>query len=205
LSEASGGRSAFAEALFRTGALRFGRFTLPDGRSSSYFLDLGVVPSDPEAYGLAVAACEALAKAVGEGGFDAVAGVGAAGAIISSPLALAWRKPLLSVRKGEGQGAGRVVGAVQPGWRTLVIDDAVATGGTLAYATEALRRSGCLVKDAVVLVDRLEGGKGRLGAGGVRLSSFMDVKELVETLHASKKVTKADLQAVLKQVGHARS
>ncbi len=67
-------------------------------------------------------------------------------------------------------------------------------------AVEALRAAGCVVKDAVVLVDRLEGGKANLASLGVRLSAFADVKELVGILREKKKVTKADHEAVLEQM-----
>ena len=56
MPEPTGGRAALAEALFRIGALRFGKFTLASGKSSSYYLDLWVVPSDPQAYELTILA-----------------------------------------------------------------------------------------------------------------------------------------------------
>lgn len=191
-----------AEALFRIGALRFGKFTLASGKSSSYYLDLRVVPSDPEAYGLAVSAYLAAAKELGEGRFDSVAGVATAGVTVSSPLAYLLKKPMVYVRREEkGHGLGKLVeGAVVPGWRCLVVDDLVTTGGSMLSAVDALRRSGCVVKDALVLVDRLEGGKQNLARAGVGLTSFVDVRELVETLYQEKKVTKADYQAVLRQM-----
>jgi orotate phosphoribosyltransferase len=200
------GRVALAEALFRIGALRFGKFTLSSGRASSYYLDLRVVPSDPEAYMLAVEAYKAVVKEIGEGNVDVVAGVATAGVTISSPLAYVLRKPMVYVRKEEkGHGLGRQVeGAVRPGWKALVVDDLVTTGGSIISAVEALRKSGCVVKEAAVLVDRLEGGKANLAAAGVRLSAFADIKELVGTLYQEKKVTKGDYEAVLKQFGGGR-
>jgi orotate phosphoribosyltransferase len=202
LSDGSSGRVALAEALFRIGALRFGRYTLASGKTSSYYLDLRVVPSDPVAYELAVSAYQRMAKEVGEGSFDAIAGVATAGVTISSPLAYVMRKPMVYVRseeKGHGMGK-RVEGAVRPGWRALVVDDLVTTGGSVISAVEALRRSGCVVSDSLVLVDRLEGGRENLKSAGVRLHAFADIKELVEILHGERKVTKADLEAVLKQM-----
>ena len=204
-SEPVSGRVALADALFRIGALRFGKFTLTSGKSSSYYLDLRVVPSDPEAYGLAIAAYLAAVKEIGEQSFDVVAGVATAGVTISSPLAYALRKPMVYVRSEEkGHGLGKLVeGAVCPGWRALVVDDLVTTGGSVVSAVDALRRSGCGVESALVLVDRLEGGKERLSRMGVRLFAFADIRGLVETLYQEKKVTKADYEAVLKQMGGA--
>ena len=202
MSDIVSGRVALAEALFRIGALRFGKFTLASGKSSSYYVDLRVVPSDPDAYSLAVSAYLAAAKEIGESKFDVVAGVATAGVTISSPLAYLLRKPMVYVRKEEkGHGLGKQVeGMVRPGWRALVVDDLATTGGSIMSAVEALRRSGCVVEDAVVLVDRLEGGKANLAKVKVKLSSFADVKELVEILYQEKKVTKGDYEAVVKQM-----
>ncbi len=202
MSEPVGGRAALAEALFRIGALRFGKFTLASGRMSPYYLDLRMVPSDPQTYKLEIAAYEAIVKEIGENTIDVVAGVATAGVTISSPLAYLLGKPMVYVRREEKEhGLGKQVeGAVRPGWRALVVDDLVTTGESMVSAIEALRKAGCVVKDSVVLVDRLEGGKANLAAAGVKLSSFTDVKDLVETLYQSKKVTKGDYEAVLKQM-----
>ena len=207
MAESVGGRGALAEALFRIGALRFGKFTLASGKSSSYYLDLRVVPSDPDAYALTVEAYKAVVGEIGEKNFDVVAGVATAGVTISSVLAFLLKKPMVYVRKEEkGHGLGRLVeGAVRPGWRALVIDDLVTTGGSIVSAVEVLRKSGCVVKEAAVLVDRLEGGKASLAAAGVKLSSFVDVRELVGMLYERKKVTKGDYAAVLKQMGGGRA
>jgi orotate phosphoribosyltransferase len=207
MSEGVGGRAALAEGLFRIGALRFGRFTLASGKSSPYYLDLRMVPSDPEAYKLEIAAYQAVAGEIGEKNFDLVAGVATAGVTISSPLAYLLGKPMVYVRSEEkGHGLGKLVeGAVRPGWRALVVDDLVTTGGSILSAVEALRKAGCIVKDSVVLVDRLEGAKANLAAAGVKLRSFTNVKDLVETLYMGKKVTKRDYEAVLKQMGSERT
>ncbi len=202
MSEPLTGRAAIAEALFRTGALRFGKFTLASGRQSSYYLDLRVIPSYPEVFALAIEAYREMAEQVGVKNFDVVAGVATAGVAISSPLAFVLKKPMVYVRREEkGHGLGRTVeGASHPGWRALVVDDLVTTGGSIISAVEALRKGGCVVKEAAVLVDRLEGGKANLEAIGVRLNACVDVNELVEVLFQGKRITKRDYEAVLKQV-----
>ena len=110
MSDIVSGRVALAQALFRIGALRFGKFTLASGKSSSYYVDLRVLPSDPDAYQLAVSAYLAAAKGIGESRFDLVAGVATAGVTVSSPLAYLLRKPMVYVRKEEmGHGLGKQV------------------------------------------------------------------------------------------------
>lgn len=201
-SDSEGGRLALAESLFRIGAIRFGKFTLSSGKPSSYYLDLRVIPSYPDAYALEIEAFKAVAKGIGEENFDVIAGVATAGVVISSPLAFLLKKPTVYVRKEQKEhGLERAVeGALQPRWRALVIDDVVTTGSSIMWAVEGLRKVGCVVKEAAVLVDRLEGGKENLAAQGVRLSAFIDVIDLVGSLYTRKMIPKKDYEAVLKQV-----
>jgi len=196
------GKTALAEALFRIGALRFGKFTLASGKRSSYYLDLRVIPSFPEVYAQAIEAYRELADEIGEENFDVVAGVATAGVTISSPLAFLLKKPMVYVRKEEkGHGLGRQVeGATRPGQKALVIDDLVTTGGSVISAIEALRKTGCAVKEAAVLVDRLEGGRANLASIGVKLNSYAQVTELIEILYQGRKMTKGDYEAVDKQI-----
>jgi len=202
MSEPPTSKAVLARSLFEIGAVRFGKFTLASGRTSSYYINLRMVPSYPEAYSAVIGAYQGLARSLGESEFEALAGVATAGIAFSSPLAFVMRKPMLYVRsqeKGHGLG-GLVEGAARPGLRALVVDDLATTGGSMLLAVKALREAGCKVGDALVLVDRLEGGKDSLLREGVRLHSFVDVKELVEIMRRSKKVTKREYDAVLRQV-----
>ena len=201
-SDSDAAKGALAHWLFTIGALRFGKFTLSSGKPSSYYLDLRVVPSYPEAYWIAIAAYRRMISEIGEKNFDVIAGVATAGVTLSSPLAYLLKKPMVYVRREEkGHGLGRMVeGAVSPGSRALLVDDLVTTGGSVIAAVEALRKSGCVVKDAAVLVDRLEGGSANLRRVGVQLHAFARVTELVEALYQGKKMTKGNYEAVLRQM-----
>jgi orotate phosphoribosyltransferase len=202
MSETQDGKAALADALFGIGALRFGRFTLASGRTSSYYLDLRIVPSYPEVYSLVVDAYRRGAAEVGDAGFEAIAGVATAGIAFSSPLAYLLKKPMLYVRSAaKGHGLDKLVeGAVRPGLKALVVDDLVTTGGSVLGAVGALRAAGCRVGDALALVDRLEGGKANLRREGVRLHCCADVMGLVEAIYRARKVTKKEYEAVQRQI-----
>ncbi len=202
MSSPSSGRIALAEELFRIGAIRFGKFTLASGKPSSYYLDLRILPSNPDAYAMEIGAYKSLVQEIGQDGFDVVAGVATAGVTVSSILSFQLKKPMVYVRKEEkGHGLGRLVeGAVLPGWRALVVDDLVTTGGSIISAVEGLRKAGCTVNTAAVLVDRLEGGSENLAAIGVRLRKYADVKELASILYERKKLIKRDYESVVKQI-----
>lgn len=176
--------SSLAKALLEMKALRFGDFTLPNGKPSPYDIDLRLVPSFPEIYTTVLAAYVELTEKVGEKAFEAIAGVATAGVTVSAPLAVMLKKPMMYVRKqGEGKRQGRLVeGVTVRGSRVIIIDDLVSTGSSIVAAAGALRDEGYVVTDTAVLVDRQEGGREALAKAGVRLNSFTTVTKLLEAI-----------------------
>jgi orotate phosphoribosyltransferase len=195
--------SSLAKALFQMGAVRFGNITLPNGRKSSYDIDLRLVPSHPEVYTTVLAAYVELVEGIGTHNYDAIAGVATAGVTVSSPLAVMTKKPMMYVRKkGEIHSPGKPVeGMAKRGSKVIIVDDLVSSGGSLVYSASELRKEGYKVTDAAVLLDRLEGGKSNLESVGVKLHSFTTTKDLLEALRDSKLATKSRIDAILKRIG----
>ncbi len=175
------------EGLLGIGALRLGEFTLSSGSKSGYYLDLRLVPSHPEIYRLALDAYRQMADGVGADRFDAVAGVATSGLLMSSPLAVFLRKPMIYVRRDDkGHGTRRLIeGDVPAGTRVLLVDDLATSGESLAEAVTKLRTFGHTVTDALVLVDRLEGASSRLKSLGVNLTSFVTIEDIAPSLKKS--------------------
>lgn len=74
---------------------------------------------------------------------------------------------------------------VLEGWhrdgdRVLVVDDVCTTGGTVLEAVLLLRNNGLVVENALVVVDREDGGRERLGEYGVKLHSLLTLQELCQ-------------------------
>ena len=131
------------------------------------------------------AVVEALAKAgrdaEGAPVVDKVAGVEARGFILAAPVALALGAGFVPVRK-----AGKLPGPVHaesylleygsatlevhqdaftPGDRVLIVDDVLATGGTLQATAELVRRCEATVHGIAVLIELgFLGGCDRLGS-----------------------------------------
>jgi orotate phosphoribosyltransferase len=192
-----------AKALFEMGAIWFGSFTLPDGRKSSYDVDLRLVPSHPEVYTKVLAAYLELVEGVGTHNCDAIVGVATAGVTVSSPLAVMTKKPMMYVRKkGESHSPGKPVeGIAKRGSRVILVDNIVSSGGSLVYSVAAPRKDGYKVDDAAVLLDRLEGGGSKLERVGVRLHSYTTTEDLLEALRDSKPATRSRVDAILKRIG----
>ena len=83
-----------------------------------------------------------------------------------------------SETKSYGTG-NRIEGPFEQGEVVCLIEDVVTSGGALAEAVTALREAGLVVRNAVCVVDREEGGADALARIGVRLRSLFTAGELV--------------------------
>jgi len=125
---------------------------------------------------------------------DVVAGLDARGFIPAGILAYTLGKPLVMVRK-KGKLPGEVVhaayqleygqsilelhtDAADKGANVLLMDDLIATGGTLCAAVTLFRNIGCSVTDVGAIVNLSElGGARRLGELGVTVFSLCEFNE----------------------------
>lgn len=138
-------------------AVRRGEFVLKSGRRSDWFLDAKQTACRPEAMLLVADAVLSLvpADATAIGGLtmgaDPVAFVAAA-------VATSRGLPLkaFSVRKEEKDhgGGGRIAGALDPGDRAVITEDAVTRGTSLLEAAHVVRAAGAEPVLLVALVDR---------------------------------------------------
>jgi adenine phosphoribosyltransferase len=143
------------------------------------FRDVSPLLADAEAFAAAV---RALAAASADLGCELVAGIEARGFIFGAALAHAVGRGFMAVRK-QGKLPGAVhragytleygedvlelrAGVAAQGARVLLVDDVLATGGTLDAARRLALSAGLAPVGAVVLVE-LEalGGRARLGPG----------------------------------------
>jgi orotate phosphoribosyltransferase len=192
-----------AKILHKIDALKFGVFKLTSGKVSPYYIDLRIVPSFPDAfrqicdfYG------ESITSQVGLKNFDRIAGIPIAGIPFASQIAYNLKKPFLYVRKGvrlHGR-QRRVEGILVSGDRVLLVDDLVTTGLTLKKAAQAVTAEGGIVKEAVALLDREEGGKEKLAKNGIQLHALLKISEVANTLYEIGAIDEESLKTILKQI-----
>jgi len=119
------------------------------------FYDISTLLAHPQAWRTTI---EQLAEAVSPHRPDLLVGIESRGFLVAAPLAFAIGSGFAMVRK-KGKLPGKTVrysydleygtdtieiqeDAISPGQRVVVIDDLLATGGTMQAAVELIRRQG---------------------------------------------------------------
>ena len=190
------------DILLRTGSLRFGTFKLTSGILSPYYIDLRLIPSDPEAFRRVIGFYSTVLGTTLAKRVQRLAGIPTAGIAYAAVLAFNLSKPFLYVRKEEKEhGRGRrIEGILQPADRVLVLDDVITTGKNIVEAVEAIRAEGGIVEDAVVLLDRQQGGEANLGKMNVKLHAFATMKQIAHRLNARGMIDEAQLRGIVGQI-----
>jgi orotate phosphoribosyltransferase len=131
--------------------------------------------------------------------FDRIAGVPYAALPIGTAVALAADVPLIYPRKeAKAHGLGKdIEGTWQPGERIVIIEDLITKAGSILQSVERFRAVGLIVEDAIVLIDREQGGKANLAAAGVTGHSVLTITEVMDVLVDAGHLTEEKRQAVL--------
>lgn len=195
-------KAELSRILNKIGAIKFGAFKLTSGRTSPYYIDLRIVPSFPEAF---LRVCDLyiklIEKELGADSFDRIAGIPTAGMPFASVIAYHLKKPFIYIRpRARFHGRERrIEGIIMPGNRVLLIDDLVTTGLSLRKAAKAIRAEGGMVADALVLLDREEGGRERLTKDNVKLHYLLTASEAAKKLYELGAIEEEQLKTILKQ------
>ena len=141
--------------------------TVPDfPKPGILFYDISTLLSHPDAWSVAMGR---LAKAVSRHAPDVLAGIESRGFLVAAPLALKLGVGFTMVRK-KGKLPGETVpyeydleygtdtieiqtDAVKPGQRVVILDDLLATGGTLAAAIKLFENVGAEVVGSACIIE----------------------------------------------------
>ena len=192
-----------ANILYKIDALKFGVYQLSSGKQSPYYIDLRVIPSFPDAFReICEFYVQQMTEEIGLNNFDRIAGIPLSGIPFASQVAYNIKKPFLFIRKdiklyGRER---RVEGILISGDKVLIVDDLLTTGLTLKRAVEAVRAEGGIITDAIIFLDREEGGKELLEKNGVKVHTLLNVSEVADTLFEIGAIDKDSLRTILKQI-----
>ncbi len=160
--------------------------TIPDfPEPGIMFRDLTSVLQDADGLQLAIEELQRLLEGVE---FDVIVGAESRGFILGTPLAYNLHKPFVPIRK-QGKLPREVVwqeyeleygsaviemhrDAILPGQRVVLVDDLLATGGTMAACIKLVEEVGGTVEKILFLME-LEGLNGRAPLAGYDVQSVV--------------------------------
>jgi len=182
--------------LHRIGAVRFGDFTLKDGRRSPFYLDLRVLVSHPDAL---ARVARAMLQRAGALSYDRIAGIPYAGLPIAVAMSLISERPMVYARKEvKDYGTRKTIeGEFRAGERALLVDDVITSGGAKLEALAPFTDAGLVVEDVLVVVDREDRGAAVLADAGLRLHSVVKVRALLGQLREHGAVPAPDVERAL--------
>ena len=174
-------RTTLAKRI-RDCAYLVGDFTLRSGKRSSFYWDKYRFESDPR---LLAAITGELGKLV-PNSFDKLAGLELGGIPLATALSLKTGKPCLYVRKAaKTYGTCNLIeGGFQPGEAVVVVEDVITSGGQVVTSVQEMRALGLVVREALCVIDRQQGGREALTAIDCSLASVFTLSELDRSLSA---------------------
>jgi orotate phosphoribosyltransferase/uridine monophosphate synthetase len=185
-----------AQTLWKLGAVQFGSFTL--GRTtvdSPVHVNLRLLIGHPTALWRAahiiwdeVLALQSMRHPQVEP-FELVAGVPFGGLHIATAFSLTAKVPLIYLHPRLDDLGNDIEGMYHPNQRALIMDDLLAGGGSILETALQLGEAGLFVRDAVVLLDRQQGGRERLRRQGINLVSILSLEVMMNYLMSSRKIS----------------
>ncbi|MCI0890874.1 MAG: phosphoribosyltransferase [Chloroflexi bacterium] len=185
-----------ADTLWELGAVQFGKFTL--GRTtvdSPVYVNLRLLIGHPTALWRVghiiwdeLQALQRMRNPQVEP-FDLVAGVPFGGLHIATAFSLTAKIPLIYLHPRLDDLGKDIEGIYRPNQQALIMDDLLAGGGSILETVLQLGEAGLMIRDAVVLLDRQQGGRERLRRQGINLVSLLTLEVLMNYLHYNNKIT----------------
>jgi len=160
--------------------------TIPDfPKKNIMFRDITTVLQDADGFKLAI---DEMTKLIADTDFDVVAGIESRGFIFGTPIAYNLNKPFVVIRK-QGKlpfntiseeyeleyGTAKIemhADSIKPGQKVVIVDDLIATGGSMKAAINLVEKLGGEVVGTVFLIELID-------LGGRKKLEGYDVKSIV--------------------------
>ena len=196
--------SEIADALFRSGSLKFGTFRVKSGDLSPYYIDLSCLLSSPRDFSCVVDEVVGEVKRIMV--FDKVdklASIELKGALLLPSIACQLNLPCVVVRKRNKKYGvtGRIAGGdVFRGERMLFFDDVITDGMSKLEGIRPLEQLGTRVENVIVVVDREQGGRENIERSGYKFQALTRISELAKCLLKSSNISEEQVNVVLDYV-----
>lgn len=192
---------ALAIRLFEIDAFKFGDYKMKVGINSPVYFDLRVVVSYPDVMETVASLMYDFMEEKNLE-YKHLCGVPYTALPFATILSIRGLKPML-IRRKEAKAYGTkklIEGKFNAGEICLIIEDVVTSGSSVLETVQDLRSEGITVNDAIVVVDREQGGVENIKQNGVRMHSLFTLSYLLGVLKEANKIDEATVEAVKKYI-----
>lgn len=169
--------------LVREFAYQRGDFVLASGARADFYLDCRRLTLHPQGLVQVTAGLYELLQR--DGLPDAVGGmaIGAdpitAGLVHRAGLVGADLLGFIVRKEVKAHGTGKQVeGPVLPGYRVVIVEDVVTSGGSSVKAIQAAQEFGLSVEKVIAIIDRQAGGREQFESMGIAFESLLTLEQV---------------------------
>ncbi len=183
-----------AEELWKLGAIQFGDFSLGTALHSPVYVNLRLLISNPAALREAAEVMLAEVHTLQNmrhprlAYYDLIAGVPFGGLHLATAFSLLSGTPMIYLHPTRDGREQVIEGTYTSGQTVLIIDDLITGGRSVMQTAARLAAENLIVEDALILLDRQQGGQARLKRDGINLSAILTLESVIRYLGTSEKI-----------------
>jgi orotate phosphoribosyltransferase/uridine monophosphate synthetase len=184
-----------ADELWQLDAIQFGDFSLGTAVHSPVYINLRLLISNPAALHEAAEVMFEEVRTLQNmrhphlAHYDLVAGVPFGGLHLATAFSLLSGTPMIYLHPSRDGKSQVIEGTYSGGQTVLIIDDLITGGRSVVQTAARLAEANLLVEDALVLLDRQQGGQMRLKREGINLAAILTLEAVLRYLGTSNKIS----------------